>query len=114
MSPLELVRPDLLSINHEVSEAVIDRLIAKGGGAASDSTYFLRQMIERGIDRAAIGMLWDPVAVDLAFAILVEHDLDRAVEIFYAREIADTLGRRQHPIRQTPEERGGLGADDGH
>jgi hypothetical protein len=26
----KLVRPDLLSINHEVDEAVIDRLIAKG------------------------------------------------------------------------------------
>ncbi|MET0272722.1 MAG: M81 family metallopeptidase [Phenylobacterium sp.] len=39
-----------------------------GGGAASDSTFFLREMIERGTERAALGMLWDPVAVDLAFA----------------------------------------------
>lgn len=39
-----------------------------GGGAASDSTFFLREMIRRNIDNAAIGMIWDPVAVDLAFA----------------------------------------------
>jgi microcystin degradation protein MlrC len=38
-----------------------------GGGAASDSTFFLREMIRQRIDRAAIGMIWDPVAVDLAF-----------------------------------------------
>ncbi|MDB5495562.1 MAG: microcystinase [Phenylobacterium sp.] len=38
-----------------------------GGGAASDSTFFLHEMIRRGTDRAAIGMIWDPVAVDLAF-----------------------------------------------
>ncbi len=38
-----------------------------GGGAASDSTYFLRRMVERGIGNAALGPLWDPVAVRIAF-----------------------------------------------
>ncbi len=37
-----------------------------GGGAAGDSTYFLRRMLERGIQNAVIGPLWDPVAVRVA------------------------------------------------
>jgi microcystin degradation protein MlrC len=39
-----------------------------GGGAASDSTFLLRAMLERGVRDAAVGLLWDPVAVRLAFA----------------------------------------------
>ncbi|MDI3380456.1 M81 family metallopeptidase [Xenophilus aerolatus] len=38
-----------------------------GGGAASDSTFILRRMVERGIRDAAIGPLWDPIAVRIAF-----------------------------------------------
>lgn len=35
-----------------------------GGGAASDNTNILRRLIERGIENAAIGPIWDPVAVE--------------------------------------------------
>ena len=38
-----------------------------GGGAASDSTFILRRMLDRGIGNAAIGPLWDPVAARIAF-----------------------------------------------
>jgi len=38
-----------------------------GGGAASDSTFILRRMLERGIGNAAIGPIWDPIAVRIAF-----------------------------------------------
>ena len=38
-----------------------------GGGAASDSTFLLRRMIERGIANAVLGPLWDPIAVRIAF-----------------------------------------------
>lgn len=38
-----------------------------GGGAPGDSTFFLRRMVERGIRDAALGPLWDPVAVGMAF-----------------------------------------------
>ncbi|RYY60335.1 MAG: M81 family peptidase, partial [Comamonadaceae bacterium] len=38
-----------------------------GGGAASDSTFILRRMVERGIRDAAVGPLWDPIAVRIAF-----------------------------------------------
>ncbi|MEQ1806299.1 MAG: M81 family metallopeptidase [Burkholderiaceae bacterium] len=37
-----------------------------GGGAASDATFMLRRLIERGIVNAALGPLWDPLAVRIA------------------------------------------------
>jgi microcystin degradation protein MlrC len=37
-----------------------------GGGAACDSTFILRELIERGVQGAAVGMIWDPLAVQLA------------------------------------------------
>lgn len=39
-----------------------------GGGVAGDSTVLLRRLLARGIDRAAVGLIWDPVAVRLCFA----------------------------------------------
>jgi len=39
-----------------------------GGGAASDSTFLLRAMLERGLRDAVVGLLWDPEAVRIAFA----------------------------------------------
>ncbi len=39
-----------------------------GGGAASDNTNILRRMLERGIEDAAIGPIWDPVAVEFCHA----------------------------------------------
>jgi microcystin degradation protein MlrC len=38
-----------------------------GGGAASDSTFILRRIVERGIGNVALGPLWDPIAVRIAF-----------------------------------------------
>ena len=37
-----------------------------GGGAASDATFFLRRIVERGIRDVAIGPFWDPVAARIA------------------------------------------------
>ncbi|HET6564575.1 MAG TPA: M81 family metallopeptidase [Xanthomonadales bacterium] len=39
-----------------------------GGGAGSDSTFILQRLLERGIENAAIAYLWDPAAVEQAFA----------------------------------------------
>jgi microcystin degradation protein MlrC len=36
-----------------------------GGGAAGDSTFIAHALIARGITNAAIGGIWDPVAVDI-------------------------------------------------
>ncbi len=38
-----------------------------GGGAPSDSTFILRAMLARGMRDAALGSIWDPGAVALAF-----------------------------------------------
>ncbi len=38
-----------------------------GGGAAGDSTFVLAELLKRGIGNAAIGPMWDPVAVRIAF-----------------------------------------------
>jgi microcystin degradation protein MlrC len=39
-----------------------------GGGAASDNTNIIRRLIERGLNDAAVGPLWDPVAVEFCHA----------------------------------------------
>jgi microcystin degradation protein MlrC len=37
-----------------------------GGGAACDSTFLLRELLDRGVKNAALGMLWDPQAARIA------------------------------------------------
>lgn len=37
-----------------------------GGGAPNDSTFFMRRILERGFENAAIGCIWDPVLVAVA------------------------------------------------
>ena len=39
-----------------------------GGGAASDSTFLLHACLQRGLRNIALALLWDPQAVDAAFA----------------------------------------------
>ena len=39
-----------------------------GGGAPGDNTDFLRLLIERGATDCAVGPIWDPMAVRMAFA----------------------------------------------
>ena len=38
-----------------------------GGGAASDNTTILKRLIERDVQDAALGPIWDPIAVRLCF-----------------------------------------------
>jgi microcystin degradation protein MlrC len=40
-----------------------------GGGAASDSTFILKALLDRGIRDAAIAMFWDPMAVRIGFEV---------------------------------------------
>ena len=51
---------------HDGLTVIADVADNAGGGAASDSTFLLRAMIGRGMTRAALGMIWDPVAVEIA------------------------------------------------
>jgi microcystin degradation protein MlrC len=47
-----------------------------GGGAASDSTFILKGLLDRKVKDAAIGMIWDPGAVKLAFEVGEGAELD--------------------------------------
>jgi microcystin degradation protein MlrC len=38
-----------------------------GGGAPTDNTTILRRMLERRVENAALGPIWDPIAVRLCF-----------------------------------------------
>lgn len=72
---------DALTVNYPAIDAALDEAVAfkggpvvmadgadnAGGGAASDSTFVLQRMLERGITNAALGPLWDPIAVRIAF-----------------------------------------------
>jgi len=39
-----------------------------GGGTAGDATVILEEMLARGITNAAVGMIWDPIAVQICMA----------------------------------------------
>jgi microcystin degradation protein MlrC len=40
-----------------------------GGGAASDNTNIIRRLLERGMSDAAVGPVWDPIAVQFCHAV---------------------------------------------
>lgn len=46
-----------------------DRPDNPGSGAPGDSTFVLQRLLERGIQNAALGPLWDPGAVRIAFDV---------------------------------------------
>jgi microcystin degradation protein MlrC len=68
--------PDYLSIEQGIDAAVAfnaspvvmaDPADNAGGGAPSDNTTILRRLIERDVNDAAVGPIWDPIAVRLCF-----------------------------------------------
>ncbi|WOS66884.1 MULTISPECIES: M81 family metallopeptidase [Sinorhizobium] len=52
---------------HDAPVVIADCNDNAGGGAASDNTTVLRCLIERKVESAALGPLWDPMAVRLCF-----------------------------------------------
>ncbi|MCW2306879.1 M81 family metallopeptidase [Rhodobium gokarnense] len=56
--------------------AVTDASDNAGGGAAADNTSILRRLIERDVESAALGPLWDPMAVRTCFAAGLGAELD--------------------------------------
>jgi microcystin degradation protein MlrC len=70
-------RPPALSIDEAIDAAyaepkgtvvVADASDNAGGGAASDNTNIIRRLLARGVTDAAVGPVWDPVAVALCHA----------------------------------------------
>ena len=68
--PLELdaALDRALEVRDRVAGPVViaDQADNAGGGAPSDSTFVLRRLIERGVENAAVALLWDPIAHHLA------------------------------------------------
>lgn len=71
----EQLQPDYTSIDEALDVALAsdatpvvlaDVADNAGGGAPSDSTFLLRALLDRGVENAAVGLIWDPVAVKLA------------------------------------------------
>lgn len=59
---------ELLKQEHGAPVILADTSDNPGGGAPGDSTYVLRDLLERNIFGAALGPLWDPGAVSIAAA----------------------------------------------
>ena len=47
---------------------IADQADNAGGGAPSDSTFVLRELLKRGVTNAGVAMMWDPIVVNLAKA----------------------------------------------
>lgn len=78
-------RPPYLGLDEAIDAAyaapegpivVADPSDNAGGGAASDNTNVLRRLIERGCTDAAIGPIWDPLAVAICHGAGVGARLD--------------------------------------
>jgi microcystin degradation protein MlrC len=59
-----------------------------GGGAPSDNTSILRRLIERKVEDATIGPIWDPIAVKLCF----DAGLDAEFPLRFGGKIGPTSG----------------------
>ncbi len=59
-----------------------------GGGAPTDNTTILRHLMERNVDNAALGPIWDPIAVRLCF----DAGLDATFPLRFGGKIGPTSG----------------------
>jgi len=65
---LEVAQGVTAAVRSNVAPVVLaDPADNAGGGAPSDNTTILRHLIERNVEGAAVGPLWDPIAVRLCF-----------------------------------------------
>ncbi len=68
-SPIAQALDHALSVAESMRPVVIaDIADNPGGGAPSDSTFVLQELLRREIEDAAVALFWDPVAVQQAFA----------------------------------------------
>lgn len=79
------------ALAHPVGPVVLaDTADNPGGGGAGDSTYLLAAVLAAGVDAAALGPLWDPVAVRFAF------------EAGVGARLALRVGGKTSPLSGTP------------
>lgn len=65
--PIDAILDEIDASDAEGPFVIADVADNPGGGAGADSTFILRRLIERSPGPAAVGMIWDPIAVDFAF-----------------------------------------------
>jgi len=87
--PLEPALDDAL-VGDEGPVVLADRADNPGGGAAGDSTFVLRALLERRVTNTALALLWDPMAVELAHLVGV------------GRRFALRLGGKTGPMSGQP------------
>ena len=78
-----------LALGQEGPVVVADPSDNPGGGAPGDSTVILRRLIERKVQGAAVGPMWDPMAVRLCFMAGVGGKL----RLRFGGKIAPTSGQ---------------------
>lgn len=67
--PMDVALDRALSHPHTTGPVVVaDVADNAGGGAASDATFALRELLARNAEEAAVAMLWDPIVVQQAFS----------------------------------------------
>jgi microcystin degradation protein MlrC len=78
VAKLDRLTPKLISAREALAKAlarnrgttvIADTSDNAGGGAASDNTDMIRRLIEKDVRDAAVGPLWDPVAVRFCFTL---------------------------------------------
>jgi len=78
-----------LAIDSNVAPVVLaDPADNAGGGAPSDNTTILRRLLERQAQEAALGPIWDPIAVKLCF----DAGLDTVFPLRIGGKIGPTSG----------------------
>lgn len=84
----EQVQPDYRATDQALEEALAfsgqpvvlaDVSDNAGGGAPNDSTFLLSAILDRGIRSAAIGCIWDPIAVEVALEAGEGAELDMRI-----------------------------------
>ena len=74
--PLDLALDDALSGSHDGPVVLADMADNAGGGAPSDSTFVLAELLRRGVRESGVAPLWDPGAVRVAFAAELGSTVD--------------------------------------
>ena len=64
--PLDEILDEIEAHPADRPYVIADAADNAGGGAGADSTFILKRLIEREVDKAALGMIWDPIAVNFA------------------------------------------------
>jgi microcystin degradation protein MlrC len=112
LSPIALDRAldHALSQSHDGPLVLADTADNAGGGAPSDSTFVLAELLRRGVRDAGVAPLWDPGAVRVAFAAELGSTVDLRLGGKSTRFSGDPLdvtarvkGHRRNLVQRWPQ-----------